>query len=85
MVEHASSYVVNLYKLGYKSEQKVALQEGFSMMTSGTSESANSTDISESIDDYVTEKVGQEVRFIRQAAGVRLEMFQKAVCSSHQC
>lgn len=55
------------------------------MMTSGTSESANSTDISESIDDYVTEKVGQEVRFIRQAAGVRLEMFQKAVCSSHQC
>ncbi len=56
MVEHASSYVINLYKLGYKSEQKVALQEGFYMMTSGTSESANSTDISESIDDYVTEK-----------------------------
>lgn len=56
VVENANSYTINLYKLGFRSEQKVALQEGFSMMTSGTSESANSTDISENIDDYVEEK-----------------------------
>lgn len=53
-VENARDYTVNLYKLGYRSEQKVALEEGFHKMTSGTDNSASSIDISKDIDQYMT-------------------------------
>lgn len=55
-VDKAQSYTVNLYKLNFKSEQKIALEEGFQMMTSGTSDMANASDISSNLDNYTTEK-----------------------------
>lgn len=66
--EKATSYTVNLYKLDYRSAQKEALKEDFSLMTAGTSDSPSSTDISGSLDNYTTEK-GWSGSKVYQAGG----------------
>lgn len=54
-VERATSYDVNLYKLAYRSEQKTALAEGFDLMTAGSTDTPNATDVATTgLDAYMT-------------------------------
>lgn len=68
-VDKATSYDVNLYKLAFRSAQKVALEEGFALMTAGSTDAPNATDIAATGLDAYTTTSGWEGENIYQAGG----------------
>lgn len=67
-VEKASEYTLSLYTLGFRSAEKYALCEGFSLMGHGSISAPSATDISNSLDSYTAEK-GWSGNYVYQAGG----------------
>lgn len=53
-VDKADTYTVNLYKLDYRSAQKNAIDEDMSLMTAGTVDAPDKTNIETILDNYTT-------------------------------
>lgn len=55
-VSRADEYTLNLYKLDYRSAQRYAVTEGFSLMKDGTVETPGTADVASQLDKYTTVK-----------------------------